>query len=157
MIEGGRPLVSWKSRHEPHVSASSNRPYAVARVVAIWDLPRSSFYAARERQQNLREPRQRGPKVLSDAELLAAIRTVLDAAVFAGEGYRKVWARLRHKGVRTSKERVNRLMRENQLISPHRQLLPVTLIPTTASSSLISPTRCGAPMRPPPSRPPRAW
>jgi putative transposase len=79
------------------VSASSSQPYGVARVVAIWDRPRSSFYAARERQQNPREPRKRGPKVLSDAELLAAIRTVLDEAVFTGEGYRKVWARLRHK------------------------------------------------------------
>ena len=107
------------------VSASSKQPYGVARVVAIWDLPRSSFYAARQRRCNPRELRKRGPKVLSDPELLAAIRTFLDEAVFTGEGYRKVWARLRHQGVRTSKERVNRLMRENQLLSPHRQLLPV--------------------------------
>ena len=108
------------------VSASSNRPYGVARVVAIWDLPRSSFYAARQRRRNPRESRKRGPRVLSDPELLTAIRTVLDEAVFTGEGYRKVWARLRHKGLRTSKERVNKLMRENQLLSPHRQFLPVT-------------------------------
>jgi putative transposase len=107
------------------VSASRNKPYGVARVMAIWDLPRSSFYAARERRQNPREPRKRGPKVLSDPELLTAIRAVLEEAVFTGEGYRKVWARLRHKGIRTSKARVNRLTRENQLLSPHRQLLPV--------------------------------
>lgn len=107
------------------VSASSNRAYGVARVMAVWDLPRSSFYAARSRQRNPQEPRKRGPKVHSDSELLAAVRSVLDEAVFTGEGYRKVWARLRHKDIRTSKERVNRLMRENQLLSPHRQLLPV--------------------------------
>jgi putative transposase len=107
------------------VSASSNKAYGVARVMAIWDLPRSSFYAARNRERNPREPQKRGPKVLSDAELLSAIRVVLDESVFTGEGYRKVWARLRHTGVRTSKERVNRLMRENQLLSPHRQPSPV--------------------------------
>jgi len=111
------------------VSASSNKAYGVARVVVIWDLPRSSFYAARHRERNPREPRKRGPKVLSDAELLSAIRAVLDEAVFTGEGYRKVWARLRHKGIRTAKERVNRIMRENQLLSPHRQPLPVTSHP----------------------------
>ncbi len=111
------------------VSASSNKVYGVARVMAIWDLPRSSFYATRNRERNPREPRKRGPKVLADAELLSAIRAVLDEAVFTGEGYRKVWARLRHKGIRTSKQRVNRLMRENQLLSPYRQPLPVTSHP----------------------------
>jgi putative transposase len=111
------------------VSASSNKAHGVARVMAIWDLPRSSFYAARYRERNPREPRKRGPKVLSDAELLSAIRAVLDEAVFTGEGYRKVWARLRHKGIRTSKERVNRAMRESQLLSPHRQPLPATSHP----------------------------
>ena len=64
------------------VSASSNKAYGVARVVVIWDLPRSSFYAARHRERNPRGPRKRGPKVLSDAELLSAIRAVLDEAVF---------------------------------------------------------------------------
>jgi transposase InsO family protein len=107
------------------ISVSSSKPYGVARVAAIWGLPRSSFYAALSRKRNPRERGKRGPKVLSDAELLAAIRGVLDEAVFTGEGYRKVWARLRHKGTRTSKERVNRLMRENQLLSPHRQPLPI--------------------------------
>ena len=107
------------------ISASSNQPYGVARVVSIWDLSRSSFYAARGRQRNPRELHKRGPKVISDAELLSEIRQLLDEAVFAGEGYRKIWARLRHKGVRTSKERVNRLMRENQLLSPHRLPSPV--------------------------------
>lgn len=34
---------------------------------------------------------------------------------FTGEGYRKIWARLRHAGLRTSNERVRRLMREHGL------------------------------------------
>ena len=94
------------------VSPSSNKPYGVARVVGIWGLARSSFYAARRRpEQPRREARKRGPRVASDEELITEIRRLLDAPVFAGEGYRKIWARLRHKGVRTSKDRVLRLLR----------------------------------------------
>ena len=39
---------------------------------------------------------------------------------FHGEGYRKAWAKLRVAGIRTSKERVRRLMREHDLQAPHR-------------------------------------
>lgn len=49
-----------------------------------------------------REPRRRGPWTpWSDDELLVHIRAVLEADEFVGEGYRKVWARLRLAGVRT--------------------------------------------------------
>ncbi len=43
---------------------------------------------------------------------------MLGAAPFLGEGHRKVWARLRWQGVRTSKARVLRLMRAAQLLAP---------------------------------------
>jgi transposase InsO family protein len=52
---------------------------------------------------------------MSDAALVEAIRRVLTDSPFHGEGYRKIWARLRHAGLRTSKERVRRLMRDNGL------------------------------------------
>ncbi|RME35916.1 MAG: transposase, partial [Gammaproteobacteria bacterium] len=48
--------------------------------------------------------------VLAEAEALG----------FRGEGYRKVWARLRYWGIGVSKERVRRLMREHRLQAPHR-------------------------------------
>jgi transposase InsO family protein len=57
---------------------------------------------------------------MPDAALVEAIRGVLLASPFHGEGYRKVWARLRHGGLRTSKERVRRLMRGNGLSAPAR-------------------------------------
>jgi transposase InsO family protein len=106
------------------LSPSINKPYGVARVVSTWNLARSSFYAARHRQQHPREAEKRGPKVLSDEALLSEIRQLLAAPVFPGEGYRKIWARLRLAGVRTSKERVLRLLRENQLLSPMRMAEP---------------------------------
>jgi transposase InsO family protein len=52
---------------------------------------------------------------MPDITLVEAIRQLLADSPFHGEGYRKAWARLRHQGLRTSKERVRRLMRENGL------------------------------------------
>ena len=57
---------------------------------------------------------------MPDAALLEAIRAVLAVSPFHGEGHRKVWARLRHGGVRSSKRRVLRLMREHDLLAPSR-------------------------------------
>jgi transposase InsO family protein len=57
---------------------------------------------------------------MPDADLLEAIRAVLAASPFHGEGHRKVWARLRHGGIRTSRRRVLRLMREHGLLAPSR-------------------------------------
>jgi hypothetical protein len=46
---------------------------------------------------------------MPDAALVEAIRAVLAGSPFHGEGRRKLWARLRIAGVRTSKRRVLRL------------------------------------------------
>lgn len=55
--------------------------------------------------------------------LLEAMRADLEASPFVGEGHRKVWARLKFgKGVRVSRKRVLRLMREHNLLSPYRKL-----------------------------------
>ncbi len=68
-----------------------------------------------------RPPQRRGPMgPYTDPELVDHIRQVLAESPFHGEGYRKVWAKLRFKGIRTSKERVRRLMREHGLQAPSR-------------------------------------
>ncbi|MBM4225915.1 MAG: IS3 family transposase [Gammaproteobacteria bacterium] len=103
------------------VSPSTQRPYGVARVSRVWHLARSSFYLTRQRREHPRLPGKRGPKVLSDEALLTEIRKLLAAPIFSGEGYRKIWARLRHQGTRTSKDRVLRLLRQHQLLSPARR------------------------------------
>ena len=51
---------------------------------------------------------------------MAAIRQLLQDSPFHGEGYRKLWARLRFAGIRTSRRRVLRLMRENRLLAHQR-------------------------------------
>src|SRR5271155_2749115 len=47
-------------------------------------------------------------------------RSAIETSDFHGEGYRKIWARLRVAGVRSSPRRVRRVMGENGLLAPHR-------------------------------------
>jgi len=107
-------------------SPTTGRRYGVARVCQIWDQPRSSFYAARPPQAGAVAPAsasaRRGPKPsVGDEALLAAIHADLERSPWTGEGHRKVWARLRAiDGVRVSRKRLLRLMREHGLLSPHR-------------------------------------
>jgi hypothetical protein len=83
---------------------------------------------------------------MPDADLLAAIRAVLAASAFHGEGHRKVWARLRHGGTRTSRRRVLRLMREHDLLAPRAAARRAGRAATTGPSSPRRSTPCGAPI-----------
>jgi putative transposase len=91
----------------------------VAVVCRVLDAPRSSIYARRAQVDARDRP---GPATsVSDRDLLRLIRQVLVASPFAGEGYRKVRARLRREhGVRVSGKRVLRLLRREGLLAPQR-------------------------------------
>ena len=106
-------------------SATTRRRYGLERVCRTWERSRSAFYARRARVQRPARaagPRRRGPTpALSDAQLLAAIRSDLARSPFQGEGHRKVHARLRIvDNIRVSRTRVLRVMRAQGLLSPHR-------------------------------------
>src|SRR5689334_14798109 len=102
------------------ISPSSGQPYGLALVCRAWGAPRATIYRHRAPPRT-EPPRRRGPAgPMPDPALLAAIRAVLAGSPFHGEGHRKVWARLRLAGVRTSKRRVLRLMREHDLLAPSR-------------------------------------
>ncbi len=106
-------------------SPTAGQSYGIRRVCQAWDVPRSSFYAARQPTPASAQPHppaRRGPKpAVCDEALLAAIRQDLARSPWTGEGHRKVWARLRLRdGIRVSAKRVLRLMREHTLLSPHR-------------------------------------
>ena len=102
-------------------SPSTAKPYGLARVTAVWGLPRSTYYAQRHRLNHPVESRKRGPRTAwTDEVLTERIREQIAASPFSGEGHRKVWARLRVAGIRSSKARVLRLMRQAQLLAPQR-------------------------------------
>jgi len=106
-------------------SPSTGRPYGLARVCRAWKLPRSTVYHRRKQARGPAEAKplagKRGPQgPCSDEELVEHIRRVLRESPFHGEGYRKVWAKLRFEKIRTSPERVRRLMREHGLQAPGR-------------------------------------
>ena len=117
-------------------SPSTAQPYGLARVCRVRGLARSTVYW--QRHERTRPATHRGPLgPCADDALVAHIRRVLEASPFPGEGYRKVWARLRHGGIRTSPRRVLRLMRARHLLAPTRQGQPHspkahdgTIIPT---------------------------
>lgn len=102
-------------------SPSTGKRYGLARVCRVVEFNRSTVYAARTRTTTARVLKKRGPKTkLTDAELLKHVEDDLAATPWVGEGHRKVHARLKLAGVRTSKTRLLRVMRENGLLAPTR-------------------------------------
>jgi putative transposase len=91
----------------------------VAVVCRVLGPPRSTVYARRGRSG--RPPRPGPATSISDDQLVRLIRQVLADSPFAGEGYRKVRARLRREhDVRVSGKRVLRLLRHEGLLAPQR-------------------------------------
>jgi len=100
------------------VAASLVRPTALVSVCDELRIPRSTVYAQREGGGSV-PLQKRGPKPLvPDGDLLIAIREVLTDPPFMGEGYRKVHARLRYRGIHADVERIRLLMREHDLQAP---------------------------------------
>jgi putative transposase len=107
------------------LSPITGKPYGLAVVCRVWRLARSGVYRHLCAPVASPAARRRGPLgAMSDEALTTAIRGVLAASPFHGEGHRKVWARLRHAGTRTSLRRVLRLMRQNDLLAPTRAGAP---------------------------------
>ena len=105
------------------LSPSFARCYGLARVARVWKISRASVYRSLKETPPNTITRRPGPVgACSDAELADHIRRQIDASRLHGEGYRKLWARLRFAGVRASPRRVRRVMRENGLLAPHRVL-----------------------------------
>jgi len=127
-------------------SPGAGKPYGVGRVCGAWDVPRSSYYG---RQAAVRDseagtvagqvPQRRGPKpMVGDDVVLQAIEDDLAAAKFGGEGHRKVWARIRRqKGIVVGRNRVLRIMRDNDMLSPARA---PSVLPNEHDSKIVTDT-----------------
>ena len=76
------------------VSRATRRVYPLTMICAVYRVARSSVYAVTPPAAPPTPASKPGPKTRhSDAEVVEAIRAVLAACPFHGEGYRKVRAR----------------------------------------------------------------
>ena len=103
---------------------TGHRLGAVCRIAGV---SRSAAFELRRREREggseRRPQRKRGPVgAMADAELRTEIHHTIEDSPFNGEGHRKVWARLRRRGIRTSRKRVLRLMREDGVLAPTPQV-----------------------------------
>src|SRR4051794_32243505 len=86
------------------ISPATGRRYGTARVTRVWRLSRATVYRHRVAPDAAAPapPAGRGPVgACADAVLLEHIRAEVLGSRLHGEGYRKIWARLRHAGIRT--------------------------------------------------------
>jgi len=102
------------------VSPATGRIYGLERVTRLWGLSRATVYRHRHRSEAAQHRRPGPLGAMPDEDLVRAIRQLLTDSPFHGEGYRKLWARLRFAGIRTSRRRVLRLMREHGLLAHQR-------------------------------------
>jgi putative transposase len=94
-------------------------PYDLAFTCRVLEIPRSTVCATPARELSPTPSRKRDPKTAwSDAELTEHIQEAIRTSLWLGEGHRKVWDWLRKAGMRISKARVLRLVREAELLAP---------------------------------------
>ena len=102
------------------VSPSTDKVYGLLRVTRLWGVARATLYRHRRPTKVVGRERP-GPRgAMPDEDLVVAIRRLLTHSPFHGEGHRKLWARLRFAGIRTSRRRVLRLMRAHGLLAHQR-------------------------------------
>jgi transposase InsO family protein len=106
------------------ISESQNKPYPMRMILKVAGLSAAAWY---RRKPDRVEKKRPGPKPLvSDQDLLIETKREINDSIFIGEGYLKIHKRMHKRGIISAKERVNRIMRENQLLSPIRPKLNIT-------------------------------
>lgn len=100
------------------VSGATNRRFPMRLVLSVARLSSAAWYGKSRAKTQKQRP---GPKPLvSDEDLLMAIRQDLSQSRFHSEGHKKVGARLRRQGIRVGRKRMLRLMGANNLLAPVR-------------------------------------
>src|SRR3954454_14948819 len=113
----GPPEAEVMSRQ---ISPSTDKVYGLERVTRLWGVSRATVYRHRHGSDRTAHKRPGPLGAMLDEALVGEIRKLLRDSPFHGEGHRKLWARLRFAGIRTSRRRVLRLMREHGLLAHQR-------------------------------------
>ena len=101
-------------------SAISGKHYPMRMILKTAELSSAAWYDKRERVKTS-DQQKRGPKTeLSDQDVLSQIKSHLEKPRFHGEGYIKIHRRLRQGDVKVGKNRVYRIMQENDLLNQKR-------------------------------------
>jgi len=99
-------------------SETAKQVYPMSMIFTVAGLSSAAYYRKNELKGQKARP---GPRpAITDEQLLMAIRKEILEGLFLDEGVKKTWKRLQRRGIKASKERVNRIMRENNLLSVTR-------------------------------------
>jgi len=102
---------------ENEKSESQNCFYPKRLILKVANLSPSAWYDKRERIKEF-DKQKRGPKTnISDTEILDKLKEIFENALFSGEGYIKLNARLKHKNVKIGKNRLYRIMKKENLLT----------------------------------------
>ncbi|MBK8055754.1 MAG: transposase [Saprospiraceae bacterium] len=112
-------------------------------ALKVSDLSVGAWYDRRSLKTDKCKP---GPKsVYSDVEVLQALRKYIAEPIFYLEGYKKLKVRLKEEyGIDVGKERLRRIMTENELLCHQKTDHTHSGIITTVRSSRIVPIKSGA-------------
>ena len=98
-------------------SEVTGKPYPMRQILSIAEFSSSAWYDKRPRKKALDRGKP-GPRTLvSDAKILSEIHAYMKAPDFNSDGYIKIHARLKRKGLPIGKNRVYRLMRGAKLLN----------------------------------------
>lgn len=99
-------------------SKTAKQVYPMSMILTVAGLSSAAYYRKNELKGQKARP---GPRpAITDDQLLMEIRKEILEGLFLDEGVKKTWKRLQRRGIKASKERVNRIMRENNLLSVTR-------------------------------------
>jgi putative transposase len=100
------------------VNSRTGKPYPMLLVLKVAEYSSATWYKSAKPSAGIVK---KGPKpFLNDDQALEAIKDEIKFSLFHSEGYIKITKRLANKGKIIGKHRVNRLLRENNLLSPVR-------------------------------------
>lgn len=100
------------------INPQSGKPYPMLLVLKVAEFSSAAWYGSAKASAGIVK---KGPKpFLNDDQALEEIKREIKYSRFHSEGYIKITKRLANKGKIIAKHRVNRLLRENDLLSANR-------------------------------------
>lgn len=99
-------------------SPATGKIYPMSQILRVAEISSAGWYGKKPKHGTVQK---KGPRTAtSDDELLVQIRQEIMGSRFHSEGYKKIRARLKKRGICVGKNRVYRLMKRADLLAPVR-------------------------------------